>query len=107
MAEGHLKVLLVEDNAGDARLVQEMLNEAKTSSFLLTSTGKLEEALKVLSRDSFDIIILDLQLPNSHGLDTFKEINSSCPDTPIVVLAASSMKSWPWRLSTRARRTTW
>jgi PAS domain S-box-containing protein len=80
------KVLLVEDNPGDARLIQEMLKEAGIAHFELAVAVRLDEALQRLGEEAFDLVLLDLGLPDSQGLDTFVRVHAQVPDVPIVVL---------------------
>jgi len=86
MGDKPIKVLLVEDNPGDARLIREMLKEAAAARFELVHVVRLDEALKLLGEASFDVLLLDLTLPDSQGLDTFFRVYSQAPDVPIVVL---------------------
>jgi PAS domain S-box-containing protein len=65
-----LKVLLVEDNAADARLVREMLKDAHRP-VELTHAGRLRDALECLRTQGFNAILLDLNLPDSEGMNTF------------------------------------
>ena len=81
-----MKILLVEDNPGDARLLQEMLREADAAHYHLTFAERLSEALQRLSEDTFDVILLDLALPDSHGIETFNEIHAQAPSVPVIVL---------------------
>jgi len=81
-----INVLLVEDNPGDARLIRELLKEAASAEFNVTPAGDLGEALERLGDRELDVILLDLNLPGSEGLDTFDKVNSSVPQVPIVVL---------------------
>ncbi|MCE5181838.1 MAG: EAL domain-containing protein [Betaproteobacteria bacterium] len=78
--------LLVEDNPGDARLIQEALAENTEPRFHLEWAEDLGHALKILKQKSFAIILLDLSLPDSQGMHTVKNIEQAAPDTPIVVL---------------------
>lgn len=82
-----MKVLLVEDNPGDIRLIQEMFGENEADHFDLLCAEKLAEALKCLDETSVDVILLDLSLPDSQGLDTFIKINNRVPLIPVVVLS--------------------
>jgi signal transduction histidine kinase len=86
MSERTIKVLLIEDNRGDARLIQEMLKEAATTRFELTHVDRLATGLQQLDDESFDLVLLDLGLPDSHGLDTFTKTQTQAPDVPIVLL---------------------
>ena len=81
-----IRVLLVEDNPGDARLLQLTLDEAGTDQFVLTHAKRHDEALKYLKEEEFDIILLDLSLPDSQGLDTFTSTRAKAPDVPIIML---------------------
>lgn len=71
MAAEMMKVLLIEDNPGDILLIQEFLKEVTTTVVELIPTQHLNEALNHLVNQSFDVILLDLSLPDSQGLDTF------------------------------------
>ena len=82
-----LKVLLVEDNFKQAELFEELLSQAKTSHFELTHVQRLDETLKLLEQDSFDVILLNLSLPDSQGLETIARVRMTSIVTPIVVLA--------------------
>ncbi len=83
-----MKVLLVEDNPGDVRLIQEMLKEVGTAQFKLGYVVRLNEALQRLGEEAFDMVLLDLGLPDSQGLDTLIRVHAQVPDVPIVVLTA-------------------
>ena len=80
------RVLLIEDNPGDARLIEEMLAEAGGSPFELERAERLDTGLELLSQDRFDVALLDLGLPDSRGLDTLRRALSRAPDIPLVVL---------------------
>ena len=82
-----MKILLVEDNPGDARLLQEMIKEAGAAQYELTWTNLLDKALKLLSEKPFDLVLLDLGLPGSIGMDTYKKVHSQVPNVPIVILS--------------------
>lgn len=81
-----LKVLLVEDNPGDVRLLQEYFRDVTTTEFSLTQVEQLDEALKCLEYFDFDVVLLDLSLPDSQGLETFIKAHQHAPTVPIVVL---------------------
>ncbi|MBE9202098.1 MULTISPECIES: response regulator [unclassified Nodularia (in: cyanobacteria)] len=86
MAGKSIKVLLVEDNPGDVLLLQELLQEVTTAQVELQPFEQLFEALDCIARDSFDVILLDLSLPDSQGLDTFISMAHHAKATPIIVL---------------------
>jgi signal transduction histidine kinase len=84
VASSLLRILLVEDNPGDARLVRESL--ADSARVELAHCGRLDEALKRLGEQPFDVVILDLSLPDSNGLQTLVRVRTEVPAVPIVVL---------------------
>jgi PAS domain S-box-containing protein len=81
-----IKILLIEDNPGDVLLLQETLSEITFVELELVPVDRLSKALKCLQSEVFDVILLDLVLPDSDGLDTFLKIQAQTPATPIVVL---------------------
>jgi DNA-binding response OmpR family regulator len=86
MAENSIRVLLVEDNAGDARLVREYLKDSGVASFSLETCDRLATAAARLATGGIDVILLDLGLPDSHGLGTLNQVRERAPDTPIIVV---------------------
>jgi PAS domain S-box-containing protein len=83
-----LKVLLVEDNFSEAERFEEFLADVRRIRFELTQTQRLDETLRLLELDSFDVILLDLFLPDSEGLETVVSVRSKALLTPIVVLTS-------------------
>ena len=86
MSREQIKVLLVEDNVGDARLLRELLKEPKGSPFELVHVGRLSEALSSLRVEPFGVILLDLSLPDAQGLDTICRLRSHAANVPIVIM---------------------
>jgi signal transduction histidine kinase len=86
MSSEPIKVLLVEDNLGDARLLYEGLAEALPEQFQMTHVRRLSEALEYLWEETCNVVLLDLGLPDSHGLDTLVVTRAQAPGVPIVVL---------------------
>jgi signal transduction histidine kinase len=82
-----LKVLLIEDNPGDVRLIREMFAEAKHPVFKVESVDRLTDGLARVIESQFDVILLDLSLPDSSGLDTFVTLNGASEHLPIVILS--------------------
>ncbi len=80
-----LKVLLVEDNPADARLVREMLKDAHRP-VEITHAARLRDALEFLRTQGFNAILLDLNLPDSEGMNTFLRARAEAAHAPIVVL---------------------
>ncbi|HEY3378148.1 MAG TPA: diguanylate cyclase [Armatimonadota bacterium] len=81
-----MHVLLVEDNPGDVRLLRETLAEVDASQFALTAVATLAEAQQRLASETFDLVLSDLSLPDSHGLATFQRLFECAPDVPVIVL---------------------
>ncbi|MEI1375573.1 response regulator [Nostoc sp. UHCC 0926] len=86
MAGKNIKVLLVEDNPGDVFLLQEFLKEVTTVVVDLIRVVRLSEALNYLAKEIFDVILLDLSLPDGQGLETFVITHNHAKATPIIVL---------------------
>src|ERR1700680_1992361 len=86
MKETALQVLLVEDNAGDARLLREMFSKERPDSFELTHILRMSEAVAHLAKGGVDIILLDMGLPDGHGLDTVRRAHAVAPGIPVIVL---------------------
>ena len=84
------KVLHIEDNPGDADLVKEILYSAKGSEFDILHVERLSAALSELQEKNFDVILLDLGLPDSSGLQSVKKIHDSSPHIPIVVITENN-----------------
>ena len=81
-----IRILLIEDDPGDARLIQEMLSESDSRRFTLVHEKWLSDGINRLNKEKFDILLLDLMLPESRGLDTLFKVSRHNIDTPIVVL---------------------
>ncbi len=82
-----IKVLLIEDNPGDARLVKEMLIDTGANRFSLTHVGLIREGLSRLLGDrGFHLILLDLSLPDGDGLDAIRQVYAVTPHLPVVIL---------------------
>jgi PAS domain S-box-containing protein len=84
----HLSVLLVEDSPAEARLFREMLKETPGAADTLrvSSVATLADACGWLKGHASDVVVLDLGLPDSAGLDTLRRLRSCAPDVPVVVL---------------------
>ena len=81
-----IKVLLVEDNPGDARLVGEFLEETSPGRFCLTNVDRISKAKEALATGDFDVILLDLTLPDSNGIETYRKVAPLVRNKRIVVL---------------------
>ncbi len=86
--DSQLKILLIEDNPGDAHLIREMLTAAKGGGFALESADQLSTGLERLAEGDIGLVLLDLSLPDSQGLETFTKANAHAPQVPIIVLTS-------------------
>jgi diguanylate cyclase (GGDEF)-like protein len=84
--ETPIKILLVEDNPADVRMIREILLDIKRVRFETENSMKLAEGLKRLSEVHFDALLLDLGLPDSNGMETLVRVVSQYPDLPVIVL---------------------
>jgi signal transduction histidine kinase/CheY-like chemotaxis protein len=90
MASEPIRILLIEDNPGDAALLTELLAAAGPALYQLTHVKTLSEASALLDRQRFDLILLDLSLPDSQGLRTVQRTCSLAPETAIIVLTGDA-----------------
>jgi DNA-binding response OmpR family regulator len=81
-----LRVLLIEDNPADARMIQEMLKGLKEGVPELTTADRLSTGIETLARGGQDAVLLDLSLPDSQGFDTFLKVREQAGTVPIVLL---------------------
>lgn len=81
-----ISVLIIEDNPGDARLIEEMLKEAKRFQFNFFNQKTLSEGLEELLKNEIDVILLDLNLPDCTGLNTISIIREKVEVMPIIIL---------------------
>jgi two-component system, cell cycle response regulator len=85
-----IKVLLVEDSEEDARFVQEMLKDVVAEEYSITHVDRLCNALTHLRAEKPDVILLDLSLPDSFGLDTLRQVHAEGSEIPIVITSGFS-----------------
>ncbi|MDD5459515.1 MAG: response regulator [Phycisphaerae bacterium] len=88
MLQKSMRILLIEDNLGDQRLIEEILNESSGQSDLHWAST-LEDGIEAVKKDDYDLILLDLNLPDSDGIKTFQRIYDAAPMMPIVVLTGT------------------
>jgi CheY-like chemotaxis protein len=86
MADSRFRILLIEDNLGDVRFIEEILQELEVRNCQLIAVSRLRDGLTRVESYSPDIILLDLSLPDSIGLDTFYTMFGAHPHLPIIVL---------------------
>jgi two-component system cell cycle sensor histidine kinase/response regulator CckA len=87
------RILLVEDNLGDARLAQELLAESADFESHVTCVGRVSDAEDILLNQPIDLVLLDLSLPDSQGLEGLRRLQSLSKYAPIIVLSGSSDKA--------------
>lgn len=90
MVRNSIKILLVEDDPFDAELLREMLSEVHPVQFEWAHVERLNDAIHRLREDRFDVILLDLSLPDSLGQETLARAYGQAHDIPIVVLTGHS-----------------
>ena len=93
MSQPVLRVLLIEDNPGDAELVKEALADANDTAFQVYCAEALLPGLDRLARGDIDLVLLDLSLPDSHGLDGLNAIRTHAPNLPVVLLTGLDSES--------------
>ncbi len=79
-------ILLVEDNAGQAYVVERMLSRFEGVKFQVKVVERLAAGMQQLKEQQFDAVLLDLNLPDSQGVETVKSLRAEAPDVPILVL---------------------
>jgi len=86
-ADEVVRVLLVEDNVGDSRLIREFIAESGGRAFEVEWVKRLDAGLERLARGDISVVLLDLSLPDSHGIATFLTLRARVPNVPVVVLS--------------------
>ncbi len=92
--KGILTVLLVEDSPTDVELIIEELKLVEEYIFAVEHVDRLEQAIEKLGQKEFNAVLLDLGLPDSSGLATYKNLRKQAPKMPIVVLTALDDRLW-------------
>jgi putative two-component system response regulator len=88
-----IKALVIEDNPDDVRLIKEMFREYGIDTIDLRFGGSLEEGMRLLESSKFDVILIDLGLPDSQGLETLQAVRTKYPEMPAVVLTGHADES--------------
>ena len=81
-----IKLFLIDDSTSVIKLIEAMLSESQYDIFKLKSVNTLADAFNILKNNSFDIILLDLNLPDSEGMDTLLKIKEKHPSLPIIII---------------------
>src|SRR6266446_2022616 len=93
MTQDHLKVLLIEHDAGFARQVGDMLGQARDLSAEMRSTADLRGGLSALTGDRFDVVLMDLSVPDGAVLGNVSLIKAEAPQLPIIVAGEANDES--------------
>ncbi|MGA2676233.1 MAG: histidine kinase dimerization/phosphoacceptor domain -containing protein [Methanobacterium sp.] len=86
MSDKIIKVLLIEDNTADINLIRDMLNETKNNNFQIINCKTLNDGIIQLSNNDFNVILLDLGLPDSQGIESFLKLYEHEKKIPIIIL---------------------
>lgn len=87
MENKHINVLVIEDNLADTALIREMLKESQNTRFKLYNARKLQEGLEIINENPIQVLLLDLNLPDSKGIETFYKASASVSEIPIIILS--------------------
>jgi len=98
MSSGPMQVLLIEDNPGDVRLLRELLGNTRAGTFVLTQVDRLTAGIRHLNECPIDVILLDLSLPDSHGIETLVKTHAAAHGVPIVVMTVTEDEELGLRL---------
>lgn len=91
--EEKINILLIEDSKADVRLIDIYLKESFDDAFTLSSVEMLTQGLELMKKHDYDIILIDLSLPDSSGIGTFKEVFAAAREKPIIVLTGMEDES--------------
>lgn len=86
MKNEQINILQIEDNPGDVRLIQEMLKECKRLQYHFEEAHSLEEGKQRIKKGDIDVVLLDLGLKESYGLETLKELLCSEFKIPVIIV---------------------
>src|ERR1035438_8157250 len=84
-----LQILVVEDNPADADFIRELLPESVPTGFQIESVARLADAVIRLKGEGHDLVLLDLGLPDSQGLQTLGRLRQAAPEVPVIVLTGT------------------
>jgi response regulator RpfG family c-di-GMP phosphodiesterase len=84
------KLLIIEDNPGDSRLIRETLKEGAAGEFELHEAIDLATGLSIAEGEKIEALLLDLALPDSTGLDTFQKVHEKMPNIPVIILSGTT-----------------
>jgi CheY-like chemotaxis protein len=81
-----IRALIVEDNSSDAFLLKKALTKARQAEFEITTVERLDDAITALNDNDFDLVLTDLNLPDSVGVETISKLVQNCRGLPIIAL---------------------
>ena len=84
--DSEIRVLLIEDDAGDADYITELLYQSASQRFHISSVDRLAAGIDYLRKEDYDVVILDLTLPDSKGIYSFEKVYSAAPNIPIIII---------------------
>jgi len=85
-----ISILIIEDNPDDALLIRRFLGAVSRVSYEVTHADQLQRGLQYLKNGTFNLILLDLGLPDGNGLLSFNEVHANAPDVPVIVLTGNN-----------------
>lgn len=88
-----INILYIEDNPGDVVIMEEMLSEEQSAACSLESADLLSAGLERLEKGEIDVVLLDLSLPDSHGIETFETVKNRTSGVPIIVVTGTDDKT--------------
>lgn len=86
MDKALIEILLIEDNLADTEYLKEMLSAGRHPAFAIQHATRLSQGISLLGEKRFDIVLLDLGLPDSQGIDTLMSIRKESPEVPVLIL---------------------
>ena len=89
MSVQSIRCLLIEDNPIDVKIIKYCLTEVVQFKFHVHWANCLSDGLKKIAKETYDIVLLDLSLPDSKDIDTFKQVFENIDNTPIIVITAN------------------
>lgn len=87
-----IHVLLIEDSLGDSKLISDMLTESRDFQFSFKQASRLKTGRELLQQSKFDIVLLDLNLPDSFGVNSAASLIQDFPEVPIVIITNNDNK---------------
>jgi len=82
-----IKILFIEDNRGDVRLIEEMIRQLRDNKLKIIHSETLREGIEIYKKKKYHLILLDLSLPDTFGLKTISSLLKEIPNIPIIVLS--------------------